>query len=77
MLTSPHLVPPAIGAANNMVVIAVAGGLALGLAIVFVLRSIESRKGYSCPQCGERIVVELMDASRCNSCGAPLQQEGR
>ena len=57
---------------DDVIVAAVAGGLVLGLMIVFFLRSRESRKTYSCPRCGEQVTVELMEASRCNSCGAPL-----
>ena len=45
------------------------------LAILFYYLSIQSRKHYRCPQCGEKVRVEHMDASRCGMCGAPLKQE--
>ena len=52
------------------------GGIGLavvGLGIVFYLRAVASRKVYNCPQCGEVVRVELMRASHCNHCGAPLR----
>jgi len=42
------------------------------LGLVFYLRSVGSRKRYDCPQCGEQVSVELMRASHCSMCGAPL-----
>lgn len=42
-------------------------------ALLFYMRSVESRKSYVCPQCGEKLRVELMNASHCNMCGAPLR----
>jgi uncharacterized protein (DUF983 family) len=56
--------------------LAVFGGLALGLGIVFFLRSMDSRKWFACPKCGERLRAELMEARHCNTCGAELKQEG-
>ena len=51
----------------------------LGALLFFVLvaalvtaRSMASRKTYRCPVCSEEQRVELMDASRCSHCGAPL-----
>ncbi len=52
------------------------GGLAV-LALLFYLRAANSRRTYTCPQCGERVRVELMDASSCNMCGAPLNRGER
>ena len=46
------------------------------LAVLFFLRAVASRKQYRCPQCGEAVKTELMSASHCNMCGAPLKQEG-
>ncbi len=66
-----------MGWTGDLIVIAVAGGLVLGFGIVFFLRAMESRKTYACPQCGERVRVELMEAAHCNSCGATLQQQGK
>lgn len=45
------------------------------LAILFYFLSVQSRKSYKCPQCGERVRVEHMKASRCGMCGAPIKQE--
>ena len=45
------------------------------LAILFYFLSVRSRKSYHCPQCGEKVRVERMKASRCGMCGAPLKQE--
>ena len=45
------------------------------LAVVFYYFSVQSRKFYRCPQCGEKVRVEYMKASRCGMCGAPLKQE--
>jgi len=54
------------------------GGLLLGfagVALLLYLRSVDSRKRYRCPQCGEEAQVELMSASRCSTCGAALQAD--
>ncbi len=45
------------------------------LGILFYFLAVRSRKHYVCPQCGEELMVEHMKASRCNFCGAPLEQE--
>jgi hypothetical protein len=45
------------------------------LALLLFIRAVSSRKQYVCPHCGERLTVELMSASRCNMCGAPLRTE--
>lgn len=47
----------------------------LVLAVLFYFLSVQSRKVYHCPQCGEKVRVEHMNASRCGMCGAPLEQE--
>jgi len=44
------------------------------LALVFFFFSVRSRRRYECPECGERVMVEHMTASRCNMCGAELQE---
>ena len=54
---------------------AVGWSLLIILAMVFYIRSDLSRKQYACPQCGERIDVELMTAKNCPSCGADLKRE--
>lgn len=51
------------------------GLLVLVLGAIFFARSLASRKYYCCPQCGERFRVELMKASRCNVCGAPIPRD--
>ncbi len=38
-------------------------------------RSSLSRKSYRCPKCHEVVQVELMNATRCNVCGAPLDRD--
>ena len=45
------------------------------LGLIFYFFSVRSRKSYRCPQCGERIRVEHMEAENCNMCGAPLKKE--
>ena len=44
----------------------------IGLPVGFWLRSAASRKTQVCGQCGEQVVVELMHATHCQNCGAPL-----
>ena len=43
------------------------------LGLLFYVRAVVSRRAYRCPQCGEEARVELMSASHCNHCGAPLR----
>ena len=43
------------------------------LCVLFYLRSVSTRKAYHCGQCGESFKTELMEASHCNHCGAPLK----
>jgi len=57
-----------------LVYAAVIGGLVL-LAVLFYVLAVQSRKTYVCPQCGEQLRVEHMDASHCNMCGAPLERQ--
>jgi predicted RNA-binding Zn-ribbon protein involved in translation (DUF1610 family) len=54
--------------------------LFLGVFSVFCIMlvyflSVMSRKAYTCPECGEKIRVEYMRASRCSVCGALLKQD--
>lgn len=51
------------------------GLLLLCLAIVLYLFARSSRKSYSCPECGERITTEYLNARRCGMCGAELRRE--
>lgn len=44
----------------------------IGIGLLLYLRAFASRKHYVCAQCGERQSVELMEATDCNSCGAPF-----
>jgi predicted RNA-binding Zn-ribbon protein involved in translation (DUF1610 family) len=44
------------------------------LGLIFFVLSVASRKRYRCPQCGEFIQTEYLNASRCNTCGAPLRE---
>ena len=48
------------------------GLLLVALGFLFYLRSVASRRRHTCPECGEVQEVELMNASRCSTCGAPL-----
>jgi hypothetical protein len=45
--------------------------LICGLGLFLYLRSVASRRTLTCPQCGEVQTVELMNATHCNTCGAP------
>lgn len=49
--------------------------LAAVVAILLYGSAVASRKSYSCPACGEKAETEHMDAKRCNTCGAVLQEE--
>lgn len=44
------------------------------LALLFYSLSVGSRRRYSCPECGERIETEHLDAKHCSMCGAPLDR---
>lgn len=50
------------------------GGVIGAIAVLLYARSVASRKGMRCAQCGEYMRIELMSADnqRCNTCGAPL-----
>ena len=55
----------------------IVGGGVLLLALLLYMRSRASRRGLKCPQCGEYVRIELMDANqRCSVCGAPLEMTG-
>ena len=61
-----------------MEVLLVYGLIGLGLivlGVIFYYFSVSSRKSYACPQCGERITTEYLDARRCGMCGAELKRE--
>ncbi len=58
-----------------LLVYGVGGVLVVALGLLFYLRSVSSRKRYCCPQCGEQISVELMQAGHCSTCGAPFKGE--
>jgi len=44
-------------------------------AAIFYYFSLKSRKTYYCPECGEIIMVEHMDTSRCGVCGSSLKED--
>ena len=46
----------------------------LGLAVVAYLFSVNSRRYYVCPECGERMRMEHGAAQRCNVCGTPFKE---
>ena len=46
--------------------------LVASVVLLLFLRSVGSRKTYRCSQCGEMARAELMKATHCSSCGAPL-----
>lgn len=61
-----------------MTVLIVYGGLALFLlllAVIFYTLSVQSRRRYVCPACGERVHTEHLEASHCSTCGAPLNRD--
>jgi hypothetical protein len=73
MLGCPHLLEGSpVGAEIVLAIYVVAGLGLLGLAVLLYLRATASRTVYRCPKCNEVVSVELMQASRCNVCGAPL-----
>ncbi|MBN2477213.1 MAG: hypothetical protein JXB62_21575 [Pirellulales bacterium] len=49
-------------------------GLVILLPILLYVFAVGSRKSYRCPNCGERITTEYLNAQHCNMCGAPLDQ---
>jgi DNA-directed RNA polymerase subunit RPC12/RpoP len=68
---------PAVGPEIILGFYALLGLGALVLAVLLYVRAMASRTVYRCPQCKELINVELMQARRCNTCGAPLSYPGR
>ncbi len=44
------------------------------LAILFYVLAVSSRRSFRCPQCGEKLLTEYLDAKRCGMCGAPLER---
>ena len=48
----------------------------VALAIFLTMLAVQSRKSYRCPECGEKLRVEYLDARRCNVCGSPLNLTG-
>ncbi len=60
-----------------MAIVLVYVGILLAIlffAVLFYTLAVQSRKNYTCPVCGERIQMEHLDASHCNTCGAPLDR---
>ncbi len=57
-----------------IIIYACVGALLIGLGILLYARAAASRERYVCPHCGEVQTVELMKASRCNSCGTPFER---
>lgn len=79
-----------MGAANynRTVELAALGGIGIAVVIALLLAlpikelvtyliSVKSRKHYTCPKCGERIMMEHGTASVCSACGALLRQDIR
>ncbi|MCP4548194.1 MAG: hypothetical protein GY835_17150 [bacterium] len=59
-----------------VLVLYIVGGLfTLGLAILLFFFAFMSRRRYRCPQCGERISTEYLNAKYCGMCGVELKQE--
>jgi len=48
--------------------------LLIPLAVLFYYLAVRSRRSYQCPECGEEIRVEYLNAKRCGMCGAPLEK---
>jgi ribosomal protein S27AE len=58
-----------------VLLIYIGGAAFIGLiGLTFYLISVQTRKRYTCPACGERLQTEHMNASHCNMCGAPLDR---
>lgn len=53
----------------------VLGIVAIVLGVFFYTLSVQSRKRYICPACGERVHTEHLDASHCSTCGASLNRD--
>ncbi len=49
----------------------------IALAITLYWFSVQSRRSFHCPACGERQQVEHMGAHHCNMCGAPLKEDAK
>ena len=58
-----------------LIVYGIIGLVLIVAAVVFYSFSVRSRKAYRCPECGERVITEYLDAQRCGHCGAPLERE--
>ncbi len=58
-----------------MIILLIYGGALLAIvaiAALFYGLAVQSRRNYTCPNCGERYRMEHLEASHCNSCGTPL-----
>lgn len=58
-----------------LVVYIVGGLIFIALAVAMYMFSVQSRKSYHCPSCGETQRVEHMGAHHCNMCGTPLKED--
>ena len=60
-----------------ILIYAVIGAVFGVVAVLLYARARASRRGLRCPQCGEYVRIELMDADqRCTTCGTPLEVTG-
>ena len=50
-------------------------GAVVLIPVILFLFSFASRKRYRCPECGEELSTEYLDAQHCNMCGAPLERK--
>ncbi len=51
-----------------LIVVIVAG-------IICYVFAVASRKSYRCPQCGEKMTTEHLNATHCGHCGVELRRE--
>lgn len=55
-----------------IIIIYVLAGIA---AVVLYILAVQSRKTYSCPNCGEKVATEFLEANRCGVCGSKLKED--
>ena len=51
------------------------GTVAIAAGIIFYIFAVASRKSYTCPQCGEKMTTEHLNATHCGHCGVELRRE--
>ena len=51
------------------------GIVVIAAGIIVYMFAVASRKSYFCPQCGEKMTTEYLNATHCGHCGADLRRE--